>query len=142
MEAKKRKGKETEVIKVKWSRKGNRVEMGEMDRRTEAMEAMVTEMKRIVDGVEALVAGQQEIIAGIDRVVEEQRSLGFGVEVLWRKIEEGMGEKRKGKGKEKGVEMEKITEEAIMEGDGEETDREGEDEAGSAPISYKIYNVS
>ena len=28
VEAKKRKGKETEVIKVKWSRKGNRIEMG------------------------------------------------------------------------------------------------------------------
>ena len=93
VEAKKRKGKETEVIKVKRSGKGNRVETGETDRRMEAMEAMVTEMRRIADGVEALVAGQQEIIAGIDGVVEEQRSLGFGVEVLRRKIEEGMGEK-------------------------------------------------
>ena len=99
VEVKKRKGKEMEVIKVKRSRKGNRVKMGEADRRTEAMEAMVTEMRRIADGVEALVAGQQEIIVGIDRVVEEQRSLGFGVEVLWRKIEEGMGEKSKGKEK-------------------------------------------
>ena len=139
VEVKKRKGKETEVIKVKQSRKGNRVDMGEMDRRTEAMEAMVTEMRRIVDGVEALVAGQQEIIAGIDGVVDEQRSLGFGVEVLQRKIEEGMGEKSKGKEKEmekgKGVEMERITEETIMEGDGEETDGDGEDEAGSAPVS-------
>ena len=52
VEARKRKGKETEVIKVKQSRKGNRLEMGEMDRRTEAMEAMVVEMRRIVDGVE------------------------------------------------------------------------------------------
>ena len=69
VEAKKRKGKETEVIKVKQSGKGNRVETGETDRRTEAMEAMVVEMRRIVDGVEALVAGQQEMIAGIDRVV-------------------------------------------------------------------------
>ena len=74
------------------------------------------EMRRIADGVEALVAGQQEIIAGINGVVEEQRSLGFGVEVLRRKIEEGMGEKSKGKGKEKGVEVEKITEETMMEG--------------------------
>ena len=97
VEAKKRKGKETEVIKVKWSGKGNRIETGETDRRTEAMEAMVVEMRRIADGVEALVAGQQEIIAGINEVVEEQRSLGFGVEVLRRKIEEGMGEKSKGK---------------------------------------------
>ena len=110
VEAKERKGKETEVIKVKRSGKGNRVEMGETDRRMEAMEAMVTEMRRIVDGVEALVAGQQEIIAGIDRVVEEQRSLGFGVEVLQRKIEEGMVEKSKGKEKEmeKGKEKEKV----------------------------------
>ena len=143
VEAKKRKGKEMEVIKVKQSGKGNRVEMGEMDRRTEAMEAMVTEMRRIADGVEALVAGQQEIIAGIDRVVEEQRSLGIEVEVLRRKIEEGMGEKskgkeketEKGKGKEKGVETERITEEMMMEGDGEEMDGDGEDEAGSAPVS-------
>ena len=60
VEAKKRKGKETEVIKVKRSGKGNRVEMGETDRRMEAMEAMVTEMRRIADGVEVLVAGQQE----------------------------------------------------------------------------------
>ena len=143
VEAKKRKGKETEVIKVKQSGKENRVETGETDRRTEAMEAMVTEMRRIADEVEALVAGQQEIIAGIDRVVEEQRLLGFGVEVLWRKIEEGMGEKskgkekktEKGKGKEKGVETERITEETMMERDGEETDGDGEDEAGSAPIS-------
>ena len=52
-----------------------------------------------------------------------------------RKIEEGMGEKSKGKGKEKGVEMEKITEEVMMEGDGEEMDGDGEDEARSAPIS-------
>ena len=134
VEAKKRKGKETEVIKVKRSRKGNRVETGEMDRRTEAMEAMVVEVRRIADRVEALVAGQQEKIAGIDGVVEEQRSLGFGVEVLWRKIEEGMGEKNKGKGKEKGVEMERITEETVMEGD-DEMDGDGEDEAGSAPVS-------
>ena len=134
VEAKKRKGKEMEVIKVKQSGQGNRVEMGETDRRMEAMEAMVMEMRRIADRVEVLVAGQQEIIAGIDGVVEEQRLLGFGVEVLWRKIEEGMGEKSKGKGKEKGVEMEKITEETMMEGDGEETNRDGEDEAGSAPI--------
>ena len=106
VEAKKRKGKETEVIKVKRSGKGNRVETGETDRRTEAMEAM---MRRIADRVEALVAGQQEIIAGIDRVLEEQRSLGFGVEVLQRKIEEGMVEKSKGKDKEteKGKEKEK-----------------------------------
>ena len=69
--------------------------------------------------------------------------LGFGVEVLWRKIEEEMGEEskgkeketEKGKGKEKGVEMERIMEETVMEGDGEETDGDGEDEAGSAPIS-------
>ena len=115
------------IIKVKRSRKGNRLETGETDRRMEAMEAMVVEMRRIVDGVEALVAGQQEIITGIDEVVEEQRSLGFGVEVLQRKIEEGMGEKskgkekemEKGKGKEKGVETERITEEMVMEGDGE-----------------------
>ena len=78
---------------------------------------------------------------GINRVVEEQRSLGFGVEVLWRKIEEGMVEKSKGKeketekGKEKEVEMEKITEKTMMEGDGEETDGDGEEEARSAPIS-------
>ena len=82
VEAKKRKGKETEVIKVKRSGKGNKVEMGETDRRMEGMEAMVTEMRRRADGVEALVAGQQEIVAGINRVVEEQRSLGFGVEVV------------------------------------------------------------
>ena len=69
VEVKKRKEKEMEVIKVKQSGKGNRVETGETDRRTEAMEAMVTKMRRIVDGVEALVAGQQEIIAGIDGVV-------------------------------------------------------------------------
>ena len=31
--------------------------------------------------------------------------------------------------------MERITEEMVMEGDGEETDRDGEDEAGSAPVS-------
>ena len=100
-------------------------------------------MRRIADGVEALVAGQQEIIAGIDEVVEEQRLLGFGVEVLRRKIEEGMGKKskgkeketEKGKGKEKGVVTERITEETVMEGDGEETDGDGEDEAGSAPVS-------
>ena len=134
VEAKKRKGKETEVVKVKQSGKGNRVEMGETDRRMEAMEALVVEMRRIVDRVEVLVAGQQEMIAGIDGVVEEQRSLGFGVEVLRRKIEEGMGEKNKGKGKEKGVETERITEEMVMEGD-DETDGDGEDEAGSAPIS-------
>ena len=60
VEARKKKGKEMEVIKVKRSRKGNRVEMGETDRWMEAMEAMVTEMRRIVDGVEALVAGQQD----------------------------------------------------------------------------------
>ena len=102
VEAKKRKGKEMEVVKVKQSGKGNRVETGETDRRTEAMEAMVVEMRRIADGVEVLVAGQQEMIAGIDGVVEEQRSLGFGVEVLWRKIEEGMGEKNKGKERRKG----------------------------------------
>ena len=82
---------------MKRSRKGNRVEMGETDRQTEAMEAMVTEMRRIADRVEVLVAGQQEIIVGINRVVEEQRLLGFGVEVLWRKIEEGMVEMSKGK---------------------------------------------
>ena len=134
VEAKKRKGKEMEVVKVKQRGKGNRVETGETDRRTEAMEAMVVEMRRIADGVEALVAGQQEMIAGIDGVVEEQRLLGFGVEVLWRKIEEGMGEKSKGKGKEKGVEMERITEEMVMEGD-DEMDRDGEDEARSAPVS-------
>ena len=112
VEAKKRKGKEMEVIKVKRSGKGNKVEMGETDRRMEAMEAMVMEMRRITDGVEALVAGQQEIIAGIDRVVEEQRPLGFGVEVLQRKIEEGMVEKNKGKDKEmeKGKEKEKEVE--------------------------------
>ena len=46
-----------------------------------------------------------------------------------------MGEKSKGKGKEKGVETEKIMEEMMMEGDGDEMDRDGEDEAGSAPIS-------
>ena len=128
---------------MKRSRKGNRVEMGETDRRTEDMEAMVTEMRRIADGVELLVAGQQEIIPGIDGVVEEQRLLGFGVEVLWRKIEEGMVEKSKGKDKEmekgkekeKEVEAEKITEETMMEGDGDETERYGENEAGSAPIS-------
>ena len=103
-------------------------------------------MRRIADGVEALVAGQQEIIVGIDEVVEEQRLLGFGVEVLWRKIEEGMGEKskgkeketEKGKGKEKGVETERIMEETVMEGDGEEMDRDGEDEA----RLLKKYNVS
>ena len=47
-----------------------------------------------------------------------------------RKIEEGMGEKskgkeketEKGKGKEKGVETERITEEMVMEGDDEEMD--------------------
>ena len=48
VEARKRKGKEMEVIKVKWSGKGNRIEMGETDRRMEAMEAMVVEMRRIV----------------------------------------------------------------------------------------------
>ena len=100
VEVKKRKGKEMEVIKVKRRGKGNRVETGETDRQTEAMEAMVMEMRRIADGVEVLVVGQQEIIVGIDRVVEEQRSLGFGVEVLRRKIEEGMVEKSKGKEKE------------------------------------------
>ena len=50
VEAKKRKGKETEVIKVKWSGKGNKIERGETDWRTEAMEAMVVEMRRIVSG--------------------------------------------------------------------------------------------
>ena len=104
---------------------------------------MVTEMRRIADGVEALVAGQQEIIVGINGVVEEQRSLGFGVEVLQRKIEEGKVEKskgkeketEKGKEKEKEVEMEKIMEETMMEGDGDETDGDREDEARSAPVS-------
>ena len=103
----------------------------------------MTEMRRIADGVEALMAGQQEIIVGIDRVVEEQRLLGFGVEILQRKIEEGMVEKskgkekemEKGKEKEKEVDMEKTMEETMMEGDGEETDRDREEEAGSAPIS-------
>ena len=71
VEAKKRKRKEMEVIKVKRSGKEHRVETGETDRWTEAMEAMVTEMRRIVDRVEVLVAGQQEIIVGINRVVEE-----------------------------------------------------------------------
>ena len=75
--------------------------------------------------------------------MEEQRLLGFGVEVLWRKIEEGMVEKSKGKDKEtekgkekeKEVETEKITEETMIEGDGDETDGDREDEAGSAPVS-------
>ena len=107
----------------------------------------MTEMKRIADRVEVLVAGQQEIIAGINRVVEEQRLLGFGVEVLWRKIEEGMAEKSKGKDKDKDKEMEKgkekekevdtekTTEETMMGEDEEDTDGDGEEEAGSAPIS-------
>ena len=89
------------------------------------------------------MAGQQEIIVGIDGVVEEQRSLGFGMEVLRRKIEEGMVEKSKGKDKEmekgkekeKEVETEKITEETMMEGDGDEKDGDGEYEARSAPVS-------
>ena len=127
---------------MKRSGKGNRVETGETDKKTEALEAMVMEMRRIADGVEVLVAGQQEIIAGIDGVVEEQRLLGFGVEVLQRKIEQGMVEKSKGKDKEtekgkekqKEVEMEKIMEETMMEGDGDEMDGDRE-EARSAPVS-------
>ena len=143
MEAKKRKGKETEVIKVKRSGKGNRLEAGDTDRQMVAMEAMVIEMRRIVDRVEALVAGQQEVIAGIDRMIDKQRLIGFGVEGLWRKIEEGMEEKGKGKEKEmekgKGKEMDrdmgKVMEEIVMGEDDGDTDGDREEEAGSAPIS-------
>ena len=132
VEVKKMKGKEMEVIKVKRSGKGPRLEGGEMDRWTEVMEMMVVEMQRIADGVEALVAGQQEIIAGIDGMVEEQRLIGFGVEVFRRKIEEGMAEKGKGKdkdkdkdkGKEKEKEMdtEKVMEETVMGEEDGDTD--------------------
>ena len=125
---KKGKGKEMEIIKVKWM--GRKTEKTEDEKRTEVFEWIAGAMERIADGIEGLVEGQWELIEGQGELVVEQRLMGLGLEVLiWT-----MEEKEKGKGKEKaekGVGMETDEEEEDEE---EETDGE-EDEARSAPVS-------
>ena len=63
----------------------------EMDKLMEVLERMAELMERIADGVESLVEGQE-------RLIVEQRSMGLGLEVLIRVMEEKQ-KMDKGKGK-------------------------------------------